>query len=59
MTGFRTYIAAALAALGGVIAMTDWVSFMSNPKAGATALGMALLMAIMRSITTTPPATKA
>ena len=58
MTGYRTYIAAALAALGGVIAMTDWVSFLSNPKAGATALGMAILMAIFRSITSTPPATK-
>ena len=58
MTGYRTYIAAALAALGGVIAMTDWVSFLSNPKAGATALGMAILMAVFRSITSTPPATK-
>ena len=58
MTGFRTYIAAALAAVGGVVAMTDWVSFISNPKAGATALGMAILMAVMRSITSTPPASK-
>ena len=58
MTGFRTYIAAALVALGGVIAQTDWVSFLANPKAGAVAIGSAILMAIMRSITTTPPFSK-
>ncbi len=57
MTGYRTYIAAALAAVGGVIAMTDWVSFLSNWKAGAATLGMAILMAVFRSITSTPPAT--
>ena len=55
MTGFRTYIAAALVALGGVIAQTDWVSFMANPKAGWVAIGSAILMAVMRSVTTTPP----
>lgn len=57
MTGYRTYIAAAIAAVGGVIAMTDWVSFLSDWKAGAATLGMAIVMAIFRSITTTPPAT--
>lgn len=55
MTGYRTYIAAALVAFGGVIAQTDWVSFMTNPKAGLVAIGSALLMAIMRSVTSTPP----
>jgi len=53
--GFRTYIAAALLALFGVLASTDWVSFLSNPKAGAVALGSAVLMAVLRSVTTTPP----
>lgn len=57
MTGYRTYIAAALVALGGIIAQTDWVSFLANPKAGLVALGSAFLMAVMRSITSTPPAT--
>jgi hypothetical protein len=55
MTGYRTYIAAALVALFGVLAQTDWVSFLANPKAGAVAIGAALLMAVMRSITSTPP----
>ena len=59
MTGYRTYIAAGLVALFGVLAQTDWVTFLANPKAGAVAIGSAILMAIMRSITTTPPATKA
>lgn len=54
MIGYRTYIAAALAAVGGVIAMTDWVAFLSNWKAGAATLGMAILMAVFRAITGTP-----
>jgi len=57
MTGYRTYIAAAIAAVFGVLAMTDWVSFLSNWKAGAATLGMAIVMAVFRSITSTPPAT--
>jgi hypothetical protein len=56
MVGYRTYIAAGLVALFGVLAATDWVSFLANPKAGLVAIGSALLMALMRSITTTPPA---
>lgn len=56
MVGYRTYIAAGLVATFGVLAATDWVSFLANPKAGAVAIGSALLMALMRSITTTPPA---
>lgn len=55
MTGWRTYLAAAIVAAGGVIAQTDWVSFLANPKAGLIAIGTALLMAIMRSVTMTPP----
>lgn len=56
MEGWKTYIAAALLALGGVIATTDWVAFLSNPKAGAVALGSALLMAVMRKLTSGPSA---
>lgn len=55
MTGYRTYIAAALVAAFGALAATDWVGFMNDPKAGAVAIGSAMLMAIMRSVTTTPP----
>lgn len=55
MQGYRTYIAAAIAAVGGVIAMTDWVSFLSNWKAGLATVGMAIVMAVFRAITTTPP----
>jgi hypothetical protein len=58
MVGYRTYLAAGLVAVFGVLATTDWVSFLSNPKAGMVAIGSALLMALMRSITTTPPASK-
>ena len=55
MTGYRTYIAAALVAVTGVLATTDWVTFLSNPKAGWVAIGSAVLMAIMRSVTSTAP----
>lgn len=59
MQGYRTYLAAGLVALFGALAATDWVSFLSDPKAGAVALGSAVLMAVMRSITNTPPGQKA
>lgn len=56
MQGYRTYIAAGLVALFGALAQTDWIGFLANPKAGLVAIGTGLLMAVMRSITTTPPA---
>ena len=55
MTGYRTYIVSALLALSGVLAQTDWVEFVANPKAGMVAIGSAVLMAFMRSITKTSP----
>ena len=54
LTGYKTYIAAALVAAFGVLAMTDWVSFLSNPSAGATALVTSLIFAVLRAVTTTP-----
>lgn len=53
-TGYKTYIASALVAIFGVLAMTDWVSFLSNPAAGITALVTALIFAVMRAITNGP-----
>lgn len=55
MKGYRTYFAAALVAFGGVVAQTDWVSFIANPRAGLVAVGAAALMAVMRTITTSAP----
>lgn len=54
MTGYRTYLAAALMAIFGVLASTDWLAFLNDPKAGAVAVGSAVLMALMRAATTTP-----
>ena len=59
MQGYRTYIAAAIVALGGIIAQTNWIDMFANPKAGMVAFGSAVLMAVMRSITATPPGTSA
>jgi hypothetical protein len=58
MTGYRTYLAAGLLATFGVLASTDWVAVLNDPKAGAVAVGSAILMAVLRSITTTPPGVK-
>jgi hypothetical protein len=54
LTGYKTYIAAALVAAFGVLAMTDWVSFLSNPSAGATALVTSLIFAVLRAVTNGP-----
>lgn len=56
MTGYKTYIAAVLVAVFGVLAQTDWISFLNNPTAGLVAIGSAILFAIMRAITSGPPA---
>jgi hypothetical protein len=57
LVGYRTYVASGLVALFGVLSMTDWVTFLADPKAGAVALGSAMLMAVLRTITSTPPGT--
>lgn len=54
MTGYRTYLAAALIAIFGALASTDWIAFLDDPKAGAVAVASAILMAVMRALTTTP-----
>jgi hypothetical protein len=51
MKGYRTYIAAAITAIAGVIS----VATLPDTKAGWTALGMSALMAALRAITSTPP----
>lgn len=58
MIGYRTYLVAALIAISGVLAQTDWISFLNDPKAGAVAIGSAFIMALMRTLTTTPPGFK-
>lgn len=58
LVGYRTYLASALLATFGVLAMTDWVAFLNDPKTGMVAVGSAVLMAILRSITSTPPRSK-
>jgi hypothetical protein len=54
MTGYRTYLAAILVAIFGALASTDWIAFLNDPKAGAVAVGSAMLMAVMRAFTSTP-----
>lgn len=49
--GYKTYAVAALTAVFGVLAATDWGHFFNDPKAGLAVLGMSVLMAVMRAIT--------
>lgn len=56
LAGYKTYIVSLIMILLGVLAQTDWVSFIENPKAGLVAIGSAIVMAVLRSITTTPGA---
>jgi hypothetical protein len=54
MKGYRTILASLLPIVFGILAQTDWVSFLNDPAAGAVAIGMGLVMALCRFITTTP-----
>lgn len=54
MEGYKTYIAAVLVAVFGVLAQTDWISVLNNPTAGLVAIGSAILFAILRAITHGP-----
>lgn len=58
LVGFRTYIVAALTAAFGALAVVDWETVLHDPKAGWSIVAMAVIMAVMRSITSTPPASK-
>ena len=51
LNGYKTYLAAALLAVFGVLANTDWGSFLNDPKGGSVAVGAAVLMALMRVLT--------
>ena len=56
MQGFRTYFVAAIVAIFGALATIDWNPVFNDPKAGWTAVISAVIMAVMRSVTTKPPA---
>jgi len=60
LTGYRTYIAAALTSALGVLAAVDWNTVLTNPKGtgGLVAIGSGVIMAILRTITTTSPMSK-
>jgi len=52
LNGYKTYLAAALLAIFGVLAQTDWATMINHPDSASwVALGSALLMAVMRVIT--------
>lgn len=55
VTGYRTYIVALLMAVFGVLALADWNAIIDNPQAGVVSIVAAVIMAALRSITTTPP----
>jgi hypothetical protein len=56
--GWRTYLVAALSAAFGALTIVDWNKFLEDPKAGWSIIAMSVIMAVMRSLTTTPPGQK-
>jgi hypothetical protein len=54
MKGYRTIVIAFLTIASGVLAQTDWNVFYDNPKQGMVAVGIGVVMAICRMVTTTP-----
>ena len=57
LVGWRTYIISFMVATVAILEMTDWNALFDNPQAGLVALGSAIVMALLRTITTTPPGT--
>jgi hypothetical protein len=55
MIGLRTYAVSVITAVFGALAVADWNAVIADPKAGWSIIAMSVLMAAMRSITTTPP----
>lgn len=55
LSGFKTYIAAALVALFGALAVVDWNAFLSDPSAGWTAIVTAAIFAVLRVFTYPQP----
>jgi hypothetical protein len=55
MKGYRTFIVSALMAIFGVLAIVDWNLVIDNPQAGGVAVFSAVVMAVLRVFTTTPP----
>lgn len=55
MKGYRTFIVSALMAIFGVLAIVDWNLVIDNPQAGGVAVFSAVVMAVLRVFTNTPP----
>ncbi len=49
--GYKTYLVALIAIVCGVIQTADITKLVADPKAGLTAIGMGVLMGIMRYVT--------
>lgn len=56
LKGYWTFIAAALIAIGGALQTLDWTTIVSTQNAGYVLLAISGIMALLRAITSTPPA---
>lgn len=56
MQGYRTYLVALLGAVFGALSVLDWNLILNDPKVGWTLIVSAVAMAVLRAITSTPPA---
>ena len=53
--GWRSYAVAAAVAVLGVLEVTDFTHLVTGQNAGWWLLGIAVVKAVLRTVTTTPP----
>jgi hypothetical protein len=53
--GYRTYLVSIIVAVFGTLEMANWSEILDNPQAGMVAVASAIVMAVLRTVTTTPP----
>ena len=52
--GWKTVVVSAVLAVVGVLQTADWATIVSPQRVGPTILGVAILVAVLRSVTDTP-----
>jgi hypothetical protein len=52
--GWKTVVVSAVLAVVGVLQTADWATIVSPSRVGPTILGIAILVAVLRSMTDTP-----
>lgn len=54
LKGWKTMLVSLAIAVAGVLQTADWATIVPPSKVGPTILGIAILVAVLRALTTTP-----